>query len=189
MNLPNKITIARILMIPLFLVALLSNIFDAAAGRYVALGIFILASLSDWLDGFLARRLNLITTFGKFMDPIADKLLVAAALIALVALGSIEAWMVIVLISREFIISGIRLVAAEQGRVIAASTWAKIKTAMQMILIIALLFSHESVTREYRILLTVCELLKWLSVAFTVISAWDYIYKNIDVFRGDKNKG
>jgi len=170
-------------MIPLFLAALLSGIFSPATARYTALAIFITASLSDWLDGFLARRLKQISTFGKFMDPIADKLLVASALIALVELGSIEAWMVVVIISREFIISGIRLIAAEQGRVIAASTWAKMKTAIQMLLIIALLFCHEAIIRDYQILLTVCELLKWLSVIFTVISAYDYIYKNIDIFK------
>jgi len=187
MNLPNKITIARVLMIPLFLIALLSGLLPSAVGRYTALIIFVAASATDWLDGYLARKMNLQTNFGKFMDPMADKLLVAAALIALVQLGSIAAWMVIVIISRDFIISGVRLVAAEQGRVIAAGTWGKIKTAIQMIMIITLLFTHRDIIGDYQILLALCELLKWLSVVFTIISAYDYIYKNIDVFRGEKN--
>lgn len=183
MNLPNKITMARILMIPVFLAVLLGGFLGPAASRYAAAGIFAAASLSDWLDGFLARRLNLVTTFGKFMDPIADKLLVAAALIVLAELGSIAAWMVVVMISREFIISGIRLVAAEQGRVIAASSWAKLKTAIQMITIITLLIAHDGLLRDFAVLTAVCELLKWLSVVLTIMSAYDYIYKNRDLFK------
>jgi CDP-diacylglycerol--glycerol-3-phosphate 3-phosphatidyltransferase len=175
-------------MIPLFLFALMSGVFSPAAGRYAALVIFGIASGTDWLDGYLARRMNMITNFGKFMDPMADKLLVASALIALVQLGAIAAWMVIVIISREFIISGVRLIAAEQGRVIAAGTWGKIKTTIQMMMILMLLFSHRDIIDDYQILLAICELLKWLSVVFTVISAYDYIYKNIDIFRGEKNK-
>jgi CDP-diacylglycerol--glycerol-3-phosphate 3-phosphatidyltransferase len=183
MNLPNKITVARILMIPLFLAALLGDFSTPVVSRYAALAIFIVASLTDWLDGYLARKMNLQTNFGKFMDPIADKLLVSAALIALVQLGSIAAWMVIVIIGRDFIISGVRLVAVEQGRVIAAGTWAKIKTTIQMLMIITLLFAHKDILGDYQIILAVCELLKWLAVAFTIISAFDYIYKNIDVFK------
>lgn len=183
MNLPNKITIARILLIPLFLLVLLGGFLSPVSSRHGALVIFIIASLSDWLDGFLARRLNQITNFGKFMDPIADKLLLSAALVALVELGSIAAWMAVVIISREFIVSGVRLVAAEQGRVITASTWAKVKTAIQMLMVIALLAAHESVLREYAILAAVCELLKWLSIFLSVMSAYDYIYKNKDLFK------
>ena len=131
MNLPNKLTIFRVILIPFFVFFLLSN----AAGdmsKWIALAIFIIASLTDMLDGKIARKYNLITDFGKFMDPLADKMLVCSAMIALVGLQKIPSWIVIIIISREFIISGFRLIAADKGVVIAASYWGKFKTVFQM---------------------------------------------------------
>ena len=123
MNLPNKLTILRVIMIPFFVAALL---YDGGANqnmRYVAAALFIIASLTDMLDGKIARKYNLVTNFGKFMDPLADKLLVCSALICMIELRELPAWMVIIIISREFIISGFRLVASDSGVVIAASYW------------------------------------------------------------------
>lgn len=139
MNLPNKLTILRVIMIPFFVAALL---YDGGANqnmRYVAAALFIIASLTDMLDGKIARKYNLVTNFGKFMDPLADKLLVCSALICLVELKELPAWMVIVIISREFIISGFRLVASDNGVVIAASYWGKFKTTFQMIAVVLLI--------------------------------------------------
>ena len=132
MNLPNKLTILRAIMIPFFLVFLYMS---PGWSKWVALGIFIAASLTDMLDGKIARKYNLVTNFGKFMDPLADKLLVCSALIALSDLNRIPAWIVIVIIARDFIISGFRLIAAEKGIVIAAGWWGKIKTTVQMIMV------------------------------------------------------
>ena len=132
MNLPNKLTIARVIMIPFFLVFLITDFFEAA--RYVALAIFIIASLTDMLDGKIARKYNLVTNFGKFMDPLADKLLVCSAMIAFTGMGIMPAWIVIIIIAREFIISGFRLIAAEKNVVIAAGMSGKIKTTVQMIM-------------------------------------------------------
>ena len=128
MNLPNKLTVLRVCMIPFFVVMLLLNGGENQTYRYIAAAIFIVASLTDMLDGKIARKYNLVTNFGKFMDPLADKLLVCSALICLVDLKQLPAWMVIVIISREFIISGFRLVASDNGIVIAASYWGKFKT-------------------------------------------------------------
>ena len=132
MNLPNKLTVLRVIMIPFFVAALL---YDGGANqnmRYVAAALFIIASLTDMLDGKIARKYNLVTNFGKFMDPLADKLLVCSALICMIELRELPAWMVIIIISREFIISGFRLVASDNGVVIAASYWGKFKTTFQM---------------------------------------------------------
>ena len=141
MNLPNKLTILRVIMIPFFVLALLYNGGENQTLRYVAAAIFIIASLTDMLDGKIARKYNLVTNFGKFMDPLADKLLVCSALICLVELKELPAWMVIVIISREFIISGFRLVASDNGVVIAASYWGKFKTTFQMTAVILLIFN------------------------------------------------
>src|SRR5699024_4695521 len=138
MNTPNKLTLFRVVMIPFFVVFMLAPIGGAAA-KWIALAIFIIASLTDALDGYLARRDNLITDFGKFMDPLADKLLVCSALICLVELDKIPCWVVIIIIAREFIISGFRLIAADNGVVIAASYWGKFKTVSQMVMIILLI--------------------------------------------------
>ena len=132
MNLPNKLTTARVIMIPFFLVFLMTNFFEGS--NYVALAIFIIASLTDMLDGKIARKYNLVTNFGKFMDPLADKLLVCSAMIAFIELGFMPAWIVIIIIAREFIISGFRLIAAEKNVVIAAGMSGKIKTTVQMIM-------------------------------------------------------
>ena len=141
MNLPNKLTILRVILIPFFVAALLAGGGQIPVLRYLAAAIFIVASLTDMLDGKIARKYNLVTNFGKFMDPLADKLLVCAALICLVELRQIPAWMVIVIVSREFTISGFRLVAAEQGIVIAASYWGKFKTTFQMIAVILMILN------------------------------------------------
>ena len=132
MNLPNKLTTARVIMIPFFLVFLMTNFFEGS--NYVALAIFIIASLTDMLDGKIARKYNLVTNFGKFMDPLADKLLVCSAMIAFIELGLMPAWIVIIIIAREFIISGFRLIAAEKNVVIAAGMSGKINTTVQMIM-------------------------------------------------------
>ena len=141
MNLPNKLTILRVIMIPFFVAALL---YDGGANqnmRYVAAALFIIASLTDMLDGKIARKYNLVTNFGKFMDPLADKLLVCSALICMIELRELPAWMVIIIISREFIISGFRLVASDNGVVIAASYGGKFKTTFQMIGVVLLIFN------------------------------------------------
>ena len=143
MNLPNKLTTFRVILIPFFVFFLLAPYFEGY-GNYIALVIFIVASLTDFLDGKIARKYNLVTNFGKFMDPLADKLLVCSALICLIALDRIPAWIVIVIISREFIISGFRLIAADNGVVIAASYWGKFKTASQMVTVILLVLNIQN---------------------------------------------
>lgn len=178
MNLANKITILRVLMIPVFLIVLFNNFFDPQVSRYVAVSIFILASLTDALDGYIARSQNMITNLGKFMDPLADKLLVAAALISMVELQDLKAWVVIIIISREFIVTGFRVIAAADNIVIAASSWGKIKTITQMIMIVFLLIGFKGDT-----LVAVGNLLVFLSVVFTIISGVDYIVKNISVLK------
>lgn len=171
MNLPNKLTILRVIMIPFFVVTLLMEGGANQTFRCVSAVIFIVASLTDMLDGKIARKYNLVTNFGKFMDPLADKLLVCAALICLVELKQFPAWMAIVIVSREFIISGFRLVAAEQGIVIAASYWGKFKTTFQMIAIILMIFNFQAMT-----LLT--QIFVWIALILTIISLVDYLAKN-----------
>ena len=171
MNLPNKLTVLRVCMIPFFVVMLLLNGGENQTYRYIAAAIFIVASLTDMLDGKIARKYNLVTNFGKFMDPLADKLLVCSALICLVDLKQLPAWMVIVIISREFIISGFRLVASDNGVVIAASYWGKFKTTFQMIAVVLLILDIPSLA----LLTTLCV---WIALALTIISLVDYIVKN-----------
>ena len=171
MNTPNKLTLFRVVMIPFFVVFMLAPIGGAAA-KWIALAIFIIASLTDALDGYLARRDNLITDFGKFMDPLADKLLVCSALICLVELDKIPCWVVIIIIAREFIISGFRLIAADNGVVIAASYWGKFKTVSQMVMIILLIADLGGV------FYTIGQIFIYLSMALTVISLIDYLIKN-----------
>jgi len=208
MNLPNKLTVLRMIMIPFFAAALLTEggqvqafrylaaglrmimipFFAAAllteggqvqAFRYLAAGIFIAASLTDMLDGKIARKYNLVTNFGKFMDPLADKLLVCSALICLVELRELPAWMVIVIISREFIISGFRLVASDNGVVIAASYWGKFKTTFQMIAVVLLILKIEALSM-------VTTAVVWIALVLTVISLADYIVKNAGVLKEGK---
>lgn len=180
MNLPNKLTVLRVIMIPVFLVFLL---IDCAgdASKYIAAAVFVLASLTDMLDGRIARKYNLVTNFGKFMDPLADKLLVCSALIAFVELGYLPAWIVIIIISREFIISGFRLIAADKGVVIAANYWGKFKTTFQMIMTILLILQL-----DYPYADTVEWIFVYIALALTVISLVDYIYRNIGVMSDDK---
>ncbi len=179
MNLPNKLTILRVLMIPFFVLFMLVNI-TGAADKYIAAVIFITASLTDMLDGKIARKYNLVTNFGKFMDPLADKLLVSAAMICLVEMGRLTAWIVIIIISREFIISGFRLIASDNGVVIAASYWGKFKTVFQMAMIIVLIFNFGGVFKLVEMILI------WVSLILTVVSLIDYIAKNVGVLKDGK---
>ena len=176
MNLPNKLTILRVLMIPFFVLFMLWDI-TGAADKWIAAAIFIVASLTDMLDGKIARKYNLVTNFGKFMDPLADKLLVSAAMICLVEMGRLPAWMVIVIISREFIISGFRLIASDNGVVIAASYWGKFKTVFQMAMIIVLIFNFGGFFGIIEMVLI------WISLILTVVSLVDYIVKNVGVLK------
>lgn len=171
MNLPNKLTILRVLLVPFFVWFTLAEVVPGY-DKYLAVAIFIVASLTDFLDGMIARKYNLITNFGKFMDPLADKLLVCAALICLVSEELLPAWMVIVIISREFIISGFRLVASDNNVVIAASYWGKFKTTFQMLMIIVLLLDFGGVFD------LIGQVLTWIALILTVVSLLDYIVKN-----------
>ena len=164
----------RVILIPFFVFFLLSPYFPAY-GNYIAVAIFIVASLTDMLDGKIARKYNLVTNFGKFMDPLADKLLVCSAMICLIELDRLAAWIVIVIIAREFIISGFRLIAAENGIVIAANYWGKFKTVSQMIMIILLLIDLGGVFDILE------QIFIWLSLALTVISLITYIWQNRSV--------
>lgn len=171
MNLPNKLTVLRVILIPFFVFFLLLENGTNPAWRYTAAAIFIVASLTDLLDGKIARKYNLVTNFGKFMDPLADKLLVCSALICLIQLEQLPAWMVIIIISREFIISGFRLVASDNGVVIAASYWGKFKTTFQMIAVILLIVNIPA-------LAVVAQICVWIALILTVVSLIDYIAKN-----------
>ena len=176
MNLPNKLTLFRIFLIPVFILVMLFNI----PSKYlIACVIFIVASITDAMDGHIARKHNLITDFGKFMDPLADKLLVCSALICMIELRELPAWMVIIIISREFIISGFRLVASDNGVVIAASYWGKFKTTFQMIGVVLLIFNIP-------VLSTLTTIIVWIALALTVISLVDYIVKNAGVLTEGK---
>ena len=177
MNLPNKLTIFRVILIPFFVVFLLLDPSNQTY-RYIADAIFIIASLTDMLDGKIARKYNLVTNFGKFMDPLADKLLVSAAMIALIATGQLAAWIVIVIISREFIISGFRLIASDNGIVIAASYWGKFKTVFQMLMIIVLIANIQM--PFFTVLGTI---LIYVALVLTIVSLIDYIVKNKDVLK------
>ena len=180
MNLPNKLTIMRVILIPFFVFFLLSPYFPAY-GNYIAVAIFIVASLTDMLDGKIARKYNLVTNFGKFMDPLADKLLVCSAMICLIELDRLAAWIVIVIIAREFIISGFRLAASDNGVVIAASYWGKFKTTFQMLMVIVLILDIQM--PFFQILGTV---LTYVALILTVVSLIDYIVKNKDVLKDQK---
>ena len=194
MNLPNKLTIFRVILILPFVLLLLGGHhewgwFQAIFGGileyvdYIALAIFIIASLTDLVDGKIARKYNMVTNFGKFMDPLADKLLVSAAMIALVDMGRIPAWIVIIIISREFIISGFRLIASDSHVVIAASYWGKFKTTFQMVMV-CLMIANLGAKYEWMRILTDC--IMWIALALTVISLIDYLVKNKDVMKDQK---
>lgn len=174
MNLPNKLTILRVILIPFF-VAFLLDPLAVLGAKWIALFIFIVASVTDALDGNIARKYNLVTNFGKFMDPLADKLLVCSALIAFVDMDVMPTWIVMIIIAREFIISGFRLVASDNGIVIAAGIWGKLKTVCQMVMIIVLIADLGGI---FEIIGTV---LIWLSLILTIISLVDYLYNNRQV--------
>ena len=174
MNLPNKLTILRVILIPFFVVFMLFDI-TGAADKWIALVIFCVASLTDMLDGKIARKYNLVTNFGKFMDPLADKLLVCTALICLTSMNRLNVIVVLVIIAREFIISGFRLVASDNGIVIAASYWGKFKTVSQMALIIVLIMDLGGVWNVVGTVLT------WVALLLPIVSLIDYIAKNKQV--------
>lgn len=179
MNLPNKITLFRVFMIPVFLVFML--IPQIPYARWIAAGIFVIAALSDLLDGYIARKRNLITNFGKFMDPLADKLLVSSALICLVEMKLIASWIVIIIIAREFIISGFRLIASDNGVVIAAGWWGKVKTNFQMITSVMLI-----INLDYPVINVLEQIAIYLTLLLTVVSLIDYMLKNRSVL-GEKH--
>ena len=171
MNTPNKLTIARMIIVPFLVIFLLTG-WGGEANRYISLTLFVVASVTDWFDGYLARKNNLVTNFGKFMDPLADKLLVCSAMICMIDLKRLPAWFVIIIIAREFIISGFRLIAAENGIVIAANYWGKFKTSSQMIMIILLILHFDG------IFVILEQIFIWLSLALTIISLITYIWQN-----------
>ena len=178
MNWPNRLTILRVILIPFFVVCLMLDKGDGVL-RYMALGIFIVASLTDTLDGYIARKYDLVSNFGKFMDPLADKLLVCSAMICFIELGKMPSWVVLIIIAREFIISGFRLIASDNGLVIAASWWGKSKTIVQMVMIIGLLLDLGTIfTSMAGIVHIIEQVLIYLALALTVISLVDYIVKN-----------
>ena len=181
MNLPNKITMLRVIMIPFFAFFMLTDV--VGNSKYIAVAIFIIGSLTDTLDGFIARKYNLVSNFGKFMDPLADKLLVSTALICFVSVpdNPMPVWGVIVIISREFIISGFRLVAANEGIVLAASWWGKIKTTVQMVMSVLLIVNFDG-----EVIDIIENIFIYAAIALTVISLVDYLIKNWKVLDDGK---
>ena len=175
MNLPNKLTVLRVIMVP-FLVAFMLYPLAGDASKYVALALFCIASFTDFLDGHLARKHNLVTNFGKFMDPLADKLLVCSALICLSSSGKLATWIVLIIIAREFIISGFRLVASDNGIVIAASYWGKFKTVSHMTMIIMLILDFQHPIYQFA-----AGVVTGIGLALTVVSLVDYVWKNKQV--------
>ena len=177
MNLANKLTLGRIFLVPIFLIFIAAT--DIPYGTFIATFVFILASLTDKLDGYIARSRNQITNFGKFMDPLADKLLVCSAMIALIEMNRIPSWVVIIIIAREFIISGFRLIASDNGVVIAASYWGKFKTTFQMVMICLMIANFPQ-------LQILTDIIMWIALILTVVSLIDYLVKNKDVMKDTK---
>ena len=175
MNLPNKLTVLRVVLVPFFVVALLISK-SVEPMKWAALVLFIVASLTDLLDGKIARKYNLVTTFGKFMDPLADKVLTISGMICLIELGRIPSWIVVIIVAREFIISGFRLIATEHGIVIAANYWGKFKTTFQMIMIILMIMNLPALS-------LVTDIVMWIALILTIISLATYIMQNMDVVR------
>lgn len=174
MNLPNKLTVLRVIMVPFFVFFMLTDV-GGPANKWIALVLFCVASLTDMLDGKIARKYNLVTNFGKFMDPLADKLLVCSAMICMIETEMLPAWIVIVIIAREFIISGFRLVASDNGIVIAASYWGKFKTVFQMAMIIVMIADFGGIFD------LIGQTLMWIALILTIVSLVDYIAKNKQV--------
>ena len=172
MTTATKITLVRVALIPLYMVFMYLSGGCSNLWMWLGLAVFIIASITDYIDGQIARKFNQVSDFGKFLDPLADKLLVCSALICFVATKQLPAWMVIVIIAREFIISGFRLIASDEGVVIAASYWGKVKTTVQIIMIIALIIEF-----PYALIIA------WIAVILTVVSLVDYIVKNIQVIK------
>ena len=175
MNLPNKLTVLRVVLVPFFVAALLISK-TTESMKWAALVLFIVASLTDLLDGKIARKYNLVTTFGKFMDPLADKVLTISGMICLIELGRIPSWIVVIIVAREFIISGFRLIATEHGIVIAANYWGKWKTTFQMIMIILMIMNIPRLG-------LVTDIVMWIALILTIISLATYIMQNMDVVR------
>lgn len=171
MNLPNKLTVLRVVLVPFFVAALLINF---TGHIWVALALFAIASITDWFDGKIARRDGLVTDFGKFLDPLADKMLVTSALICFTASGWCDAAAVIIIIAREFMVSGLRMVTANEGVVVAAGIWGKLKTAFTMVAIIAIMCIEGFIGHSSTVFL-ISEILIWISVLFTVISGGIYL--------------
>ena len=200
MNLPNKLTVFRVILILPFVLVLMGSFWEwewcmtifggeTAYAEYCALAIFVVASLTDLLDGKIARKYNLVTNFGKFMDPLADKLLVCAAMIVLVEMGRIPSWIVLIIISREFIISGFRLIASDNGVVIAASYWGKFKTTFQMVMICMMIVKDAPFLDSFGgadWFGVATDIVMWIALALTVISLVDYLVKNKDVMKDTK---
>jgi len=178
MNLPNKLTMFRIFLIPFFVIFMMIPL---SYGHIIALIIFIVASLTDTADGYIARKYHLVTDFGKFMDPLADKLLVCSAMICLIDKGQLAAWVVIIIVAREFVISGFRLIAADNGIVIAASMWGKAKTISQMAMIIVLLLDI-----DHPFFFWLGQILIYVALVLTIVSLVDYIVKNKQVLGNQK---
>ena len=180
MNLPNKLTVLRVILVPFFVVFLLLSK-TTESMKWIALVLFIVASLTDFLDGYLARSRNLVTTFGKFMDPLADKVLTISGMICLIELGRIPSWIVVIIVAREFIISGLRLIATEHGIVIAANYWGKWKTTFQMIMIILMIVNIPA-------LKMVTAIVMWVALILTIVSLATYIMQNMEVVRTMETK-
>lgn len=179
MNLPNKLTLFRVILIPVFVILMLTDV-AGAMSDWIALIVFVVASLTDLLDGHIARKYNLVTNFGKFADPLADKLLVCSALLCLVDMERIPSWIVIIIIAREFIISGFRQVASDNGVVIAASYWGKFKTTFQMLMVCFMIANIPAVQ-------LVTDILMWIALVLTIVSLIDYLWKNKAVLTENSN--
>ena len=175
MNTANKITMIRVFLVPVFMVLFM---IDNTACHYAALGVFILASITDAIDGHIARKYNQTTTFGKFVDPLADKVLTTAAFLILMYYGRMSVWALMIVLTREFMVAGVRLVAAGDGNVVAASMWGKLKTVTQMVAVVVammLLPMDKFLGVPARM---ISDILIWISVVFTIISGIDYLAKN-----------
>lgn len=192
MNIPNQITISRVLLIPVFMIFLLVpmsfgdvTMFEEAVPitHLIAAVFFIVASCTDWVDGYYARKYNLVTNLGKFLDPLADKLLVTAAFVSLVELGAVPAWMVIIILAREFAVTGLRLVAAGVGDVIAASKLGKWKTTFQLVAVAAVLLHNVPFSAIGFPFADIC---LWIAVVLTIVSGWEYFMKNKHVLTKSK---
>ncbi|WP_338609503.1 CDP-diacylglycerol--glycerol-3-phosphate 3-phosphatidyltransferase [Clostridium baratii] len=196
MNLANKLTLLRMLLVPIFLIFIAIN--EIPYGTFIATFIFVIASVTDKLDGYIARSRNQITNFGKFMDPLADKLLVTAALISLVEFRVVPSWAAVIIIAREFSVSGLRTIAASEGKVIAASWWGKIKTVIQIVAIILLLIEVNISQSKYlfdlvtnsNFLMNFFEYVPRISldiaVIITIVSGYDYFRKNKGIISTNK---